>query len=87
LTYALDYLAVGIAAAINIFNPEAVLVCSRMLDVSPTAWDTLRDKVRERALRPLVSTCQLIRAEGNTRQGACAAIVYHLTHALGPLID
>ena len=83
----LSYLAVGVAAAINIFNPEAVLVCSRTLDVCSTAWDTLRDKVRERALQPLSHSCKLIRAEGNTRQGACAAIVYHLTHELGPLID
>lgn len=84
LDTALDYLAVGIAAAINIFNPQAVLVCSRMLDVYPDAFDRLKARVARRALAPLAGTCEVVRAEGNTRQGAIAAILHHLTHSLGP---
>lgn len=87
LSVALDYLAVGIAAAINIFNPQAVLVCSRMLDVVPDALEQLKQRVARRALAPLAASCQVVRAEGNTRRGAIAAILHHLTHALGPSLQ
>lgn len=83
----LDYLSVGVAAAINIFNPEAVLLCSRLLDLGPETMSVLRAKVAARALPPLMRSCQILRAEGNTRKGAIAAIVHHLTHALGPALD
>jgi len=78
---------VGAAATINIFNPEAVLLFSRLLDLGPEAMSVLRQKVEARALPPLMHSCQLLRAEGNTRKGAIAAIVHHLTHALGPALD
>src|SRR6185436_15728089 len=83
----LDYLAVGIAAVVNIFNPEAVLVCSRMLDVGDDVFDRLKEKVASRALKPLMAGCRILRAEGNIRQGAIAGIIHHLTRALGPIID
>jgi len=83
----LDYLAVGIAAVINIFNPEAVLVCARLLDVHDHVFDRLKQKVERRALKPLMGCCRILRAEGNIRQGAIAGIIHHLTRALGPIID
>lgn len=87
LRQTLEYLAVGIGAAINIFNPQAVLVCARMLDGHPDALDWLRQAVARRSLAPLLNNCQIVRAEGNTRQGAIASIIQHLTHALWPAID
>lgn len=87
LNRTLEYVAIGIAAAINIFNPQAVLICSRMLDVTPGALQLLKSCVAKRALKPMASTCQIIRADGNTRQGAIAAILHHLTHSLGPSLD
>jgi N-acetylglucosamine repressor len=87
LEQTLDYLAVGIAAVINIFNPEAVLVCARLLDVDENVFERLKEKVARRALKPLMSCCRILRAEGNIRQGAIAGIIHHLTRALGPIID
>jgi N-acetylglucosamine repressor len=87
LSRTLEYLGVGVAALVNIFNPEAVLVCARMLDASPDAFDELKGIVQRRALAPLLRNCRLVRAEGNTRQGAIASIIHHLTHALGPVLD
>jgi N-acetylglucosamine repressor len=86
LSRTLEYLAIGIAAAINIFNPQAVLVCARMLDAAPWAFDRLCQMVSKRALQPLLRGCRIIRAEGDTRQGAVAAIIHHLTHSLGPVL-
>jgi len=87
LQQTVEYLAVGIGAAINIFNPQAVLVCSRMLDARPDAMDRLRQAVGRRSLAPLLNNCDIRRAEGNTRQGAIASIIQHLTHTLWPAID
>jgi predicted NBD/HSP70 family sugar kinase len=84
LDQTLEYLAIGIAAAINIFNPEAVLVCASSLDVQPDALHRLKEKVSQRTLAPLLRNCRVLRAKGDTRQGAVASIIHHLTHALGP---
>jgi N-acetylglucosamine repressor len=83
----LEYLGVGVAALVNIFNPEAVLICAKMLDAAPDAFDRLNEVVRRRALAPLLRNCRLVRAAGDTRQGAIASIIHHLTHALGPVLD
>ncbi len=83
----LEYLAIGIAASINIFNPQAVLVCASLLDVLPDALDRLKEKVKARTLAPLLRDCRVLRAKGDTRQGAVACIIHHLTHALGPEMD
>jgi N-acetylglucosamine repressor len=80
----LDYLAIAVGAAINIFNPEAVLVCAVSLDVLPDALERLNQRVAQRTLSPLLRQCQVLRATGDTRRGAVASIVQHLTHALGP---
>ena len=83
----LEYLGVGVAALVNIFNPEAVLICAKMLDAAPGAFERLNEFVRRRALAPLLRNCRLVRAAGDTRQGAIASIIHHLTHALGPVLD
>lgn len=87
LNETLDYLSIGIAAAINIFNPEAVLVCAAMLDAADDAVDQLTRRVARRTLKPLMRTCQVLRAGGDTRRGAVAGIIHHLTHALAPDMD
>jgi predicted NBD/HSP70 family sugar kinase len=83
----LEYLAVGVAAVVNIFNPQAVLLCARLLDLAPDAMKRLKGRVAARALRPLLSGCQIIRAQCDTRQGAVAGIIHHLTRSLGPVIE
>jgi N-acetylglucosamine repressor len=80
------YLAVGAAAAINIFNPEAVLLCSRMFDAEPDALPRLTEMIHERALRPLRTGCEIIRAEGDTRRGAVASIIHHISGSIGPAL-
>lgn len=87
LNETIDYLAIGIAAAVNIFNPEAVLVCAALLDAAPNALDRLSARVAQRTLSPLMRNCRVLRARGDTRQGAVASIIHHLTHALAPDMD
>ena len=83
----LSYLATGIGAAINVFNPQAVLITSRMLDVAPDAFDRLRSLVGRRTLPALLSRCQVERIRPKPELNAVAGILRHLTETLGPTVS
>ncbi len=83
----LDYLAIGVAAAINIFDPELVALCSRMLDIAPDALGYLNSKIAAKALRPLAQRCQVIRVEGDTLRGGVAAAINDIVESLGPQMN
>ncbi len=83
----LDYLATGIAAAINIFDPEIVALCSKMLDVTPGAFAHLKVRIIAKALRPMAQRCHVIRVEGDTLHGAVAAAIHHIVESLGPRMN
>lgn len=87
LDRALSYLATGIGAAINVFNPQAVLVVSRMLDADPKSMDRLRQLIASRCLGPLLSRCRIERVAPNWERAVIAGIVRHLTDALGPQVS
>jgi predicted NBD/HSP70 family sugar kinase len=82
----LEFLAVGVAAAINLFNPQAVLLCARMFDVAPDAFDTLMSLSSQKALHHLRDRCRFFRADGDTSRGAIAGIIHHITGSIGPVI-
>jgi predicted NBD/HSP70 family sugar kinase len=75
----LEYLAVGLAAVINIFNPSKVFIYGRLLDVKLDLFDRLLALTRRRALAPSMADCEIIRARGNKRLGAIAGIIQRLT--------
>lgn len=78
------YLSIGIATAINIFNPPIVSVHGRLFDLSEHMFPRLLEAVRRRTLKPLFAECRFVRAQTNKRQGAVAAIVEHLIVSLAP---
>ena len=82
----IEYLAIGIAAIVNIFNPAAVLVQARMFDVRAGAFEQLLELVRRRALSPILADCKIMRASGSKLQSAVAGIIHHLTSVLGPRV-
>jgi N-acetylglucosamine repressor len=75
----LQYLAVGLAAVINIFNPSKLFIYGRLLDVGPDLFDRLLERTRRRALAPSMADCEIIRARGSKRLGAVAGIIRRLT--------
>jgi N-acetylglucosamine repressor len=75
----LDYLAVGCAAVINVFNPSKLFVYGRFLDADTGLWDQLLERTRRRALAPSMADCDMIRARGNKALGAVAGIIHRLT--------
>jgi N-acetylglucosamine repressor len=80
----IEFLAIGIAAIVNIFNPAAVLVQARMFDVRAGTFEQLLELVQRRALNPTLADCRIMRASGSKLQSAVAGIIHHLTSVLGP---
>jgi N-acetylglucosamine repressor len=75
----LQYLAVGLAAVINLFNPSKLFIYGRFLDAGPALFARLLELTRRRALAPSMADCEIIRAQGNKRLGAIAGIIHQLT--------
>ncbi len=75
----LEYLAVGLAAVVNLFNPNKVFVYGRLLDARPGLFEELLRRTRRRALAPSMADCEVIRARGSKQLGAIAGIIHRLT--------
>lgn len=86
LDRALSFLATGIGAAVNVFNPQAVLVASRMLDADPGAMERLKELTAGRCLGALLGRCRVERAQPVGDVGTIAGIIRHVTDALGPRV-
>lgn len=82
----LEYLSIGLAAVVNLFNPSHLFVHGRFLDANDGLFSHLVELTKRRALAPTIAECQIIRARGSKRQGAIAGIIHHLTSARGPAL-
>jgi predicted NBD/HSP70 family sugar kinase len=80
----LEYLAVALAAVINLFNPTSLFVHGRLFELEEALFSRVVQRTKERALAPSFAECQIIQARGSKRQGAIAAIIEHLFDAVVP---
>lgn len=78
------FVAVSVAAVINLFNPGTVFIHTPLFEIDPTLFETVVEKARARALPPSFADCRIVRAKGSKRQGAVAGIIQHLTDAVAP---
>ena len=78
------YLAVGVAAVVNLFNPTVVFIHSPLFDIDPGLLPRVVERTTARALPPSFAECRVLRAGGTKRQGAIAGIIRHLTDAVAP---
>ena len=81
------YLAIGLAAVINLFNPSTLFVHGRLLAADDAAFPRLIEETRRHALAPSFADCRIVRARGSKRQGAVAAIIEHLTDSVAPSLS
>jgi predicted NBD/HSP70 family sugar kinase len=81
-----EYLAIAIAAVINIFNPTALFVHGTLLACSPERFARVLERVRQRTLTASLADCTITPTRSSKRQGAVAGIIHHLTHAWAPAI-
>ena len=80
----LDYLAIGLAALVNVFNPSAVFLSAGLLDLAPDVLPQLRERIGRRALRPSFASCRIERSQVDKPSAAAAGIIQHLHNQLGP---
>lgn len=70
-----QYLAVGVSAVLNVFNPQRLFIYGRLLDATPQLFERLLTLVHQRTLAPNRADCEIVRAQGSKRQGAIAAAI------------
>jgi N-acetylglucosamine repressor len=75
------YLAIGVAAVINLFNPARLFIHGRMFDCDDTMFERMKLLARKRALGPSFADCVILRATASKIQGAVAGIIQHVTGA------
>ncbi|MFM1902121.1 MAG: N-acetylglucosamine repressor [Planctomycetota bacterium] len=80
------YLAVAIAAVINIFNPTALFVHGSLLAGSPERFDRVLEAVRQRTLTASLADCTIRATTSSKRQGAIAGIIRQITQGWAPTI-
>jgi N-acetylglucosamine repressor len=78
------YVAVGVAAVINLFNPATMFIHTPLFEIDSSLFDVVVEKARGRALPPSFADCRIVRAKGSKRQGAVAGIIQHLTDSVAP---
>lgn len=81
-----EYLAIAIAAVINIFNPTALFVHGSLLAASAERFPRVLERVRQRTLTASLADCTIKPTRSSKRQGAVAGIIHHLTQAWAPAI-
>ena len=57
------FLGAGVANAINIFNPEVVVICGGVTLAGPRLFVPLRSEVKRRAFKPAVEVCRIVPGE------------------------
>jgi N-acetylglucosamine repressor len=82
-----EYLAIAVAAAINVFNPALLFVHGRLFDAREGLFELVCELTRRRTLAPSFEDCQIVRARCTKSQAAVAAAIHHLTNAQGPVVD
>jgi predicted NBD/HSP70 family sugar kinase len=76
------YLAVGVAAVLNLFNPATLFIHTRLFETDPGLFDEVVRLAGARSLPPAFADCRIVPAKGSKRQGAVAGIVRRLTDAV-----
>ncbi|MFK7778876.1 MAG: ROK family transcriptional regulator [Gimesia sp.] len=87
LDHTIEFLAIGVAAAINIFNPSNIFITSHLFDLQDDAFSKMVEMAKSRALKPSASDCEIERSKGNKYLGAIAGIINHLANRLGPRLS
>ena len=81
-----EYLAIGIAAVINLFNPTSLFVRSTLLVDSEDRFAMVLDRVRQRTLTPSLADCKIVPNTSSRRQAAIAGIIHHLINTWAPSV-
>jgi predicted NBD/HSP70 family sugar kinase len=87
LSETLDFVAIGLAAVVNLFNPQALVLHGRMFHLNPDVPQDLLQRLRRRALRPSTDSVSLYLASGNKLHGALVGLMDSLFAQVGPTLS
>jgi len=79
-----DYLAIAVAAVINIFNPSTLFLHGQLMNSDPAIFKRVLSRAKKRTLSPSFNDCRILQSRGNKRLGAVAGIIDHLANELAP---
>jgi len=82
-----DYLALGVACVINIFNPGQFYIYGQCFSELPHLLDLLVKKTERHALEPSFAACEFAHANGRELDGTIASVINYLTDSLVPDLD
>jgi len=80
----LSYISIALATLVNLFNPEAIVLNGKVLDLRPDSLEVLSTRMSERALAPSMKRVRLLRSKGDKLQGALAGLLDQVFAAVGP---
>jgi len=91
---AVEYLGIGIAALVNLFNPEVVVIGGGVTQAGDILFDKVRKVVRARALHKVVQEVEIMPATFGMKAAAMGAVslvlnkvlTFDLVHPKVPLI-
>jgi len=81
-----EYLAIAIAAVINIFNPTTLFVHGTLLVAAEERFARVLERVKQRTLTASLADCTILATRSSKRQAAIAGIMHHLTQGCAPSI-
>jgi predicted NBD/HSP70 family sugar kinase len=79
-----DYLAIAVAAVINIFNPATLFLHGQFMNSAPAIFKRVLRQAEKRTLSPSFNDCRILQSQGNKRLGAVAGIIDHLANQMAP---
>jgi predicted NBD/HSP70 family sugar kinase len=77
-----SYLAIGVAAVINLFNPSTLFIHTRLFEADESLFEKVVARAGKRALPPSFAQCHVVRAKGSKPQGVVAGVVQYVTNAV-----
>jgi N-acetylglucosamine repressor len=78
------YLALGVSAVINLFNPARLFVHGRLFECDPKLFSRMSELASRRTLKPSFGDCSIVRATASKHKGAVAGIIQYVTGASSP---
>ena len=79
-----DYIAIAVAAVINVFNPSTLFLHGKLLGSDQAIFDRVLAEARRRTLKPSFADCRILQSQGNKRLGAVAGIIRNLADEMAP---
>jgi len=82
-----EYLAIAMAAAINLLNPATLFVHGKLFEARDGLFQMVCELTRRRALAPSLADCRILRARSTKEHGAIAAAIQQLLNRYGPVME